>query len=225
MDSSESQYKGILLQGKVTDWTRNIIEEYQQNFPDSQILLSTWIGEDVDEIPCEIVQSISPPLPFPHKSTVNFQIVGTMAGLKKMNSEIIMKCRTDQFIHNKKIFEIYETFCGKNKIMVPELGTTRGIPYRTSDFCQIATKKILMDFWSSIPLYDGKHYEEAATHLSKNYVLSVKKDQRPWDVVLREYFCIKQFHEDFQIEWEKLNKFDNYRNVYDDSYPKSVNPD
>lgn len=217
--------KGILLQGKVSEWTPFIIQEYEQNFPDTEILLSTWTDENIKDITCKVVQTIPPKLPSPHKSTVNFQIVGTLAGLKKMNSDIIMKCRSDQFIHNNEIFKIYEESCCENKIMVPDLGTNKELKYRTSDFCQIATKKVLLDFWSSIPLYDGIHYEEAATYLSKNYVLNVKKDTRPWEITLREYFCVKRYHEDFQIEWEKLNKFDEYKNVYNDSFPKRVNAD
>lgn len=217
--------KGILLQGRVSEWTQPIIKEYQQNFPDAEILLSTWIAEDIAEISCEVVQEAPPQLTYPHKSTVNFQIIGTLAGLKKMKADIIMKCRSDQFVHNKEIFKIYEELCCENKIMVPDLGTTKGLNYRTSDFCQVGTKKVLLDFWSSIPLYDGIHYEEAATYLSKNYVLNVKKDTRPWEITLREYFCVKRYHEDFQIEWEKLNKFDEYKNVYNDAFPKRAKPD
>ena len=48
---------GIILQGAVSDWTKKIVEEYQQNFPDSQILLSTWNTENTTDIPCDVIRS------------------------------------------------------------------------------------------------------------------------------------------------------------------------
>ena len=41
---------GILLQGIVNDWTKKIIDEYEQNFPDAHILLSTWNTENTKDI-------------------------------------------------------------------------------------------------------------------------------------------------------------------------------
>ena len=103
---------GIILQGAVSDWTKKIIEEYQQNFPDSHILLSTWNTENTSDISCDIIK-LEPPNDPCH---INHQIIGSREGLKKINSEIIMKCRTDQFIHNKEIFQIFNDGCSKNKI-------------------------------------------------------------------------------------------------------------
>lgn len=87
--------------------------------------------------------------------------MGCQEGLKNLKTDLIMKCRTDQFVHNKKIFELFKNSCSPDKIMVPELGTaTRVIDHRTSDFCQVGYRTTLMDFWKDIPLYDGKNYEE-----------------------------------------------------------------
>lgn len=209
---------GILLQGKVSDWTIDIVNEYQSNFPFAKIVISTWNNERSENIPCDVIKSIPPPLPKPHKSTVNFQIVGCNAGLKKLNTDIILKCRTDQFIHNKKIFEIFKNTCSSNKIMIPDLGTPSNMDYRTSDFCQIGYKSTLLDFWNKIPLYDGIHYEEAATYLTKYYILNTKNDHTPWQTALRKYFCVKSFHNDFQIEWQKLNDFDKYKTIYEKGF-------
>ncbi|RZD48867.1 MAG: hypothetical protein CXT78_00315 [Thaumarchaeota archaeon] len=210
-----NQTIGILLQGKISPWTSDIIIEYQYNFPDAEILVSTWDDQNTEDLDCNIIKSPVPPLPEPHKSTVNFQIVGCKAGLKKLKTDLIMKCRTDQFIHNDKIFQIFHNSFSRNKIMVPDLGTPENVDYRTSDFCQVGFRQTLLDFWEHIPLYDGINYEEAATYLTKNYVLNVKNDFQPWEFALKKYFLIKSFHDDFQIEWEKLNNFDAYRNIYD----------
>lgn len=216
---------GILLQGKVSNWTRDIINEYRQNFPNAEILLSTWDDEPTQNLPCNVIKSRAPSLPKPIKSTVNFQIVGCQAGLKNLKTDLIMKCRSDEFIHNKKFFEVFKNSCSSDKIMVPDLGTYEITKYRTSDFCQIGYRAILLDFWNNIPLYDGIHYEEPATYLTKHYVLNVKNDHQPWKFALKKYFCVKGFHEDFQIEFEKLNNFDDYQRVYEITYPNRVPAD
>ena len=67
----------------------------------------------MSEIDCDVVQSELPSPTYPHKNTTNHQIIGVNAGLKRINSEIILKCRTDQIIHNKNIFEL--------KVLIPSL--------------------------------------------------------------------------------------------------------
>jgi hypothetical protein len=213
-----TQTIGILLQGKISSWTSDIVIQYQSIFPNAQILVSTWDDQNTKDIPCDVVKSAAPPLPEPHKSTVNFQIVECQTGLKKLKTDVIMKCRTDQFIHNKQIFKIFFNSCSKNQIMVPDLGTPKNIDYRTSDFCQIAFRQTLLEFWENIPLYDGNNYEEAGVYLTKNYLLNVKNNHQLWNSVLDKYFCIKSFHDDFQIEWEKLNNSDEYRSIYDKGF-------
>ena len=52
--------EGILLQGLVTSWTHDIILEYQSNFPNAKILLSTWTDQNVDDIPCDVVKTKAP---------------------------------------------------------------------------------------------------------------------------------------------------------------------
>ena len=142
---------GIILQGAVSDWTKKIVEEYQQNFPDSQILLSTWNTENTTDIPCDVIKLEPPNDPY----HINHQIIGSREGLKKINSEIIMKCRTDQFIHNKEVFQIFNSGCSKNKIMISNFTTFTNVDYWASDLCQIGYRDTLLDFWRSIKLFDG----------------------------------------------------------------------
>ena len=136
-----------------------------------------------------------------------------------------MKCRTDQFIHNSKIFEIYEKECPKEKIMIPNQGTYETLDYRVSDFCQVGTKKILDDYWSSIPLHNGKLQIESGQYMTKNYILKIRNDDGPWKLVLRKYFLVKDVHDVFQMEWEKLNEFEDYQGVYKRNFPVSAKND
>lgn len=194
---------GILLQGAVLPWTKDVIKEFVKKFPNAQILLSTWKDENVNNIPCEIIQTIPPKPTFPHESNINFQIIGMQEGLKKINSEIILKCKTDQFIHNENIFQIYKEKCAPEKIMVTDF-ITYDNDYRASDFCQIATKKVLEEYWNKIPLYDGVSPIAPEVYLTKHYITKIKNDNGLWKDIMNDYFCFGNFHTDFQIEFEKF---------------------
>ena len=103
---------GILLQGRVSSWTNDIINEYKKNFPNAEIVFSTWKNENVDGINCKVIQSEKPSPTYPHSSNINLQIIGSREGLKEMSSEVILKCRSDIFIHNKNIFKVPAKFSG-----------------------------------------------------------------------------------------------------------------
>mgnify|MGYP001244747826 FL=1 len=198
---------GILLQGRVSSWTNDIINEYKKNFPNAEIVFSTWKNENVDGINCKVIQSEKPSPTYPHPSNINLQIIGSREGLKAMSSEVILKCRSDIFIHNKNIFKIFKEKCSSEKIMVPDIGSYP-FEYRISDFCLLGTKKVLSDFWNSLEFYDGSYAIAPETYLTKKYIVNFKKDKRPWKEIMRKYFYITDFHLDFQIEWEKLSTND-----------------
>ena len=220
---------GILLQGPISTWTEKIITYYAKTFPNAEILLSTWDSENIPKnLPCEFILVTPPPMPDNHYSTVNHQIVGTCAGLEYMNSDIIMKCRTDQFIRNTKIFEVFEKFCPRSKIMIPDYLTLDSIDYFASDLCQIATKDVLNHYWNSIKLYDGTfHLHHPEIFLTANYIIRGKSDTNPWKECLRKYFYVKRFYEDFQIEWEKMDDpmKPDYKKYFSYFYPQLVKPD
>ena len=203
---------GILLQGRISRWTIPIIKEFQKNFPDSEIVLSTWYNENIIDIPCKIIQSEIPKPTSPIRSTKNYQIIGCRNGLNAMHADIILKCRSDQFIHNPKIFEIFQRENAFHKIMYPHLGVRKGSrDYWIEDFCQLSSRETLLDYWNLMPLDNGRYESPVEIWLTKNYVLKIKKDYRPWSITKNEYFIEKNYHDDFQIEWEKIVYIVHYR--------------
>ena len=82
---------GILIQGIVTEWTPSVVNEFTENFPDAEILLSTWNNQDVKDIECNIIQLEQPEKTSPHESNINFQIKGSIEGLKNMHADVILK--------------------------------------------------------------------------------------------------------------------------------------
>lgn len=204
---------GILLQGDIRSWTIPIIEEHQQNFPDSEIVLSTWDNEDVSNIPCKVIQTKIPEDTHPYKSSKNYQILGCRSGLESMNADLIMKTRTDMFVHNPNIFKIFLNENSHEKIMYPHSGFTKEFrDYWIADYCQLSSRKTLLNYWNLMPLHDGLDNEPVEKYFTRSYLLKTLKDNRLWNIVHDENYIRKRFHEDFQIEFEKYV----YNEVYQD---------
>ena len=142
-----------------------------------------------------------------------------------MNADVIMKCRTDQVIHNKHIFELYEEANSKNKIMIPNFITFDDIDYWASDLCQVSTREILLEYWNSIEYFDGTMLPHVEIYLATNYILHAKKDLSSWKEVLGKYFYVKDFVKDFQIEWLKMTPEWNIKRFFDIFYKDLKKPD
>ena len=215
---------GILLQGAVTDWSEKIVKEYQDNFSDAEILFSTWKTQNVENITCEVLQ-LDEPKNIPSSFHINHSVKGALEGLKKMNADVIMKCRTDQVIHNKYIFELYEEANSKNKIMIPNFITFDDIDYWASDICQVSTRETLLEYWNSIEYFDGTMLPHVEIYFATNYILHAKKDLSSWKEVLGKYFYVKDFVKDFQIEWLKMTPEWNIKRFFDTFYKDLKKPD
>ena len=44
----------IVIRGKITEWTPDIVREYQTNFPNSEVVVSTWNNQKTDDISCKV---------------------------------------------------------------------------------------------------------------------------------------------------------------------------
>ena len=71
-------------------------------------------------------------------------------------------------------------------------------------------------------MYDGQTLIDAASYLTQNYVRKIKNDKESWASVLEKYFFIKDYHDVFQIEWEKLNKNELYQDTYKRAFPLKI---
>ena len=206
---------GIIVSGLVTDWTRDIINEYRINFPSAEILLVTWKSEHVGGIDCRTLQLERPIWlkknpKSQYQFSLNLQILQITNGLQNIDCDIVMRCRSDQFIHNSNIFEIFTKKCHQEKIMIPRYQYDED-EFQIVDHCMISTKKIMDDFWYNQPYFDGSYYTGTEEYIVKNYVKNFKKDSRNWKVVRDEYFFEQDYDSIFQIEWEKLATLKDYQ--------------
>ena len=88
--------------------------------------------------------------------------------------------------------------------MTTDLNSWRNRDYRITDFCQLATKKVLEEYWDNMPFYDGSYAIPPEVYLTRNYIINFKRDNRPWTEIIDNYFCIKNYYKDFRIEFEKF---------------------
>jgi len=209
----------IIIRGKISEWTKDIVQEYQSKFSNAELIVSTWKNEKTDDISCKIVKTSEPEIPTPHKSMINHQAIVAKEGLKKASREIIMVCRSDQFVHSQNIFQIFKNECQKSKILVSTFpGFLNGTPddyryeYAICDFCQIGMNDLIHDFWDSVPHFDGSESISVARTLTKNYVKNVKKDNGKWKNIKENYFHELDYYKIFRIEWEKPIKSEFYAN-------------
>jgi hypothetical protein len=99
--------------------------------------------------------------------------------------------------------------------MTTNLNSWSDRDYRISDFCQLATKNVLQDYWNNIPLFDGSYAIAPEVYLTKNYVVNFKKDSRPWNEVINEHFFMRDYHKDFKIEFQKFIEDDDKQDWFE----------
>ncbi len=219
----------VVIRGKITEWTPDIVREYQTNFPNSEIVVSTWNNQKTDDISCKVVKNEEPEMPSPHRSSINHQAILAKKGLEKISADIIMVSRSDQFIHNKNIFKIYSNKCPKTKILVSTFPAfIHGTPqdyrytYGINDMCQIAKSELIHKFWDHIPHFDGSKSISVARTIIKNYVKKMHKDERDWKIVRDQYFYERDYYRDFKIEWLRPIKYEEYRTSQNQTMKKFI---
>ena len=194
---------GIVLHGLVHESTKDIVSEYEKNFPDADILFFTWKSQNVKDISCRIIQIDYPSfLKKPdeylnrHAFAINIQIFQAREVLKHTNAHIVLRSRSDLFIHNKDIFEIFDKRCGEQKILVPFIYEPD--EFNIPDYFQIAHKSILETYWNSQDFHnDDPEYITQEEYTTKNY-LKHFDETGDWGNIRKKYF--------FEADWEKICK-------------------
>jgi hypothetical protein len=212
---------GILLQGPLWIWTKEIILNYKNLTPNCILLLSTWDDENTDNLNdlCTIIKLKRPK----GDNRIQFQKIGTLAGLELLDCETILICRTDQFIDAPHMFQMFSKVC-KTKIVISNYATLDTMDYFASTFCQVGQKNVLFNFWTSIDvniIFDKLPHPEQ--YMTKCYLINYHKDNSNWKIALKKYFYVADWHIDWKIRWLKLETNQDYKNIYFKWYPKCVN--
>lgn len=168
-DKIESKDISVVVQGAVSDATKNCLESIRKFLPDSQIILSTWEDSEVDGLDFDFLALSRDPghagliRRFPHKhyNPINRILVGAKAGIAKVERQYCLKLRTDALLvsaeflkyYNKYAHKITEESVVKKRIMVEGLMTSLEACYSVSDWWYLGLTediKLLFD----APLYE-----------------------------------------------------------------------
>lgn len=154
--------------------TKNCLASIRKFFPASKIILSTWLGEPIDELEGlydELVLSngaLCPPkysslLDRPRPNTGNLQQVMGHAGLSRVKTRWAVKTRTDFILTGDDFLSFYQRwepelnirlskYCiFQRQVLVPWLFTKNpeytSVAYQLSDFFQLGLTEDLLLLW------------------------------------------------------------------------------
>lgn len=106
----------IILQGKYSEITDRVIEEYLKVPFVNQIIVSCWQGDKISEVSRNKTKFVinSYPQSFGTDNR-NLQIVSSYEGLKKSDTKISIKMRTDQIYSYESMMNMYDFFQKNNQ--------------------------------------------------------------------------------------------------------------
>ena len=173
----DSSKISIVIQGPVFSREGHVnitIQSAKKFFPKSEIIFSTWVGEDLDFIPKDIkvVLSESPPVFFKDplsgvEDNLHRQVISTHAGLKVAKNPYVLKLRSDLILSNSHMSIINDKVASsenpftffKEKITIIEFGTfdcsKEPFLYHISDIAMFGLKSDLLSYW----VLDKKIYD------------------------------------------------------------------
>lgn len=163
----------IVIQGPIkkdNHFTFETVKWYQNIFPNSRIVVSTWKDEDLKEV--ELLKSLGIKVLLNNKPEIsgmgnmNFQVKSTLEGIKwaeQIGCEYVIKTRTDQRIYKENLFQyllslqscfpvdkIYSTLNQQERIIMFE-GNVPGnmfIPFHFCDFFYFGKLKDIFSYFS-----------------------------------------------------------------------------
>jgi len=172
----------ILVQGPILGnerdtqlYTKKLLKSIRKYFPEGEIILSTWKGENVRHLEYDVlvISEVPPKKDIyyedgkKHMYSVNHQIISTFAGLQKASRKYTIKVRSDMLFVSKKILEWVDKYRETGKkyrewrifkervITLPTYNYRRDMvfPYNISDWLYFGlTGDLLMLF--DIPLFN-----------------------------------------------------------------------
>ena len=180
----ESNQISVVIQGAILIGDNNksitglVCDSVRKLLPKSEIIVSTWEGEDVSSLDCDYVifnKKISANYIYrigeetPSLHTVNHQLVTTIEGIKKATRKFLLKLRSDLLLEDVgfiKFFESYQCIpqCKeflswklfeKRVVVLPTFNVNKkkGLVYNISDWVFFGQKKDIQEYFD-IPLLD-----------------------------------------------------------------------
>ena len=223
----------VVIQGPVYPGiTSKTVANVMEKFPGAQVIVSTWAGTDVSELPngIDVIFNEDPggyPLYDNPKilNASNRQIVSTMGGLKKANRKYTLKMRSDMFFEHTgflKYWDKYQKY-GKNyKFLEHRIITSTSFapnprrepkPYHPSDWFFFGLTSDLIDVFDSplCPEPETSRYFETHKRPIVRYdswvpaLCQYSAEQYIWVAFIRRHIDL-DFNHCFDIERGNLER-------------------
>jgi WavE lipopolysaccharide synthesis len=97
MSSLDPTQLSFVVQGAVARGafsTRQVCAAIRRWFPGSEIVVSTWRGQDVDGIDADQVVRSEDPGPLPSAHNTNRQLVSSREGVRRASNPLVVKLRS-----------------------------------------------------------------------------------------------------------------------------------
>ena len=223
----------VVVQGGISkNYTANCLKSIRKHLPDSEIILSTWEGSNIDELDYDIIL-------FNKKIECNFihheglqllnnsnrQIISTQNGIKKASRKYILKLRSDNLLLNNNFLKYFDKFPNRNKkyigfnnrVIVPSVYSREYsddiklyLPFHPSDFYFFGLSNDIKDYILNIELL--KDNELAGFYLKYNNLIPSKNFI--WKYPTEQHICSrwaqKKFNNIYFDDWSDIN-YKNYK--------------
>ncbi len=137
--------------------TRQVCAAIRRWFPESEIVLSTWCGQDVDGIDADQVVLSNDPGPLPSSHNTNRQLLSSCEGVRRASNDLVMKVRSDVLFVSDSVLSFWERWTNhadglrivEHRVLVPSIFTRRPsllapLPFHPSDWCMLGTRDDLL---------------------------------------------------------------------------------
>lgn len=226
MSKIDSKELSIVVQGQnVPKHTENCLKSLRRNFPDAEIIFSTYVKEKVKGLDYDVLVQSEDPLAYKFgnimSNNINRILTTTKAGLEKANRKYCLKIRSDLIAENDKLLEDiagkfpmreekYAAF--KQRVIFYALWSRKYeyildrylilCPFHLSDWLCFGLTEDIKNFFMDIPLTKEPQYSEYFKN-PKNRNLPFYDPDVSWKFPPEQYFTTHFFKKFFPEAYMK----------------------
>ena len=222
----------IILQGSIVKTeTLKCLKSIRKFFPDSEVILSTWEGAEVEELGglFDILVLNKDPqavLMTEVKMTynnLNRQLLSTQEGLKRATRKYAMKLRSDLILTSDKFLKYFDEFPKRSenyqlfahKVLIPTLFSryslkvsknqaSFNVPFHPSDWWMFGLREDLNKYYLDTPLAPEPYFTKYFELEENRGKISPFNDIKT-KFTPEQYLCYEAFHRNFS--WCKYYGF------------------
>ena len=207
----------VVVQGAIDkEYTPLCLESIRKYLPDSEIILSTWEGSNVNGLDYDILILNEDPGTSMHNNKLglfnntNRQLLSTQNGIKIVKNKYILKLRTDALLINNTFLKYFYKFNNSNKkykllenrIIVPSIysreyssETKLNMVFHISDIYFFGLCEDIKDYFLDTKLLPDSNLSE---YYSKYQNIIMYYDNS-WSYSPEQYFCFSWIKLIFQV--------------------------